>query len=209
MTKIKFYLIHFFKNELYVGIVEGLLLIGALVMGILWLVFNKSDLEPYTVILACVGGLVDLTKRLITIPQLPKITFTEAISPSSKEASFFKGVTLTSLEEAIVASRESSKGLFLVIYDREHPTNSGLNYSLGAFTRYELTKRLINDYFIQAIVPSIGLEVQQYIADYHMEQCLLVVLDSKGKILRKEGVYANADEGLKRVREDISKLNNS
>lgn len=176
-------------------------------MGILWLVLNKSDLEPYTVILACIGGLIDLTKRLITIPQLPEITFTEYTSSSSKEAVFFKGATLISLKEALVASRKSDKGLFLVIYDQEHPTNSELNYSLGAFTRYELTKRLLNEYFIQAIIPSSDPEAQQFIADYHMEQCLLIVLNSKGKILRKEGVYANADEGLKRVREDISKLN--
>jgi hypothetical protein len=205
LHKIKFYTVSFLKNELYIGISEGLLIIVTLAMAIFWIIFNKSEIEPYTIITACFTGLLDLTKRLVTIPKLPKLTFEEAIAPSSKEAAFFIGATLTNLKEAINASHKSGKGLFLVIYDQEHPTNSELNYALGAFTSYELTKRLINDYFIQAVVPSTDPGVQQYIADYHMELCLLVVLNSKGKVLRKEGVYANADEGLKRVREDILK----
>jgi len=208
MKKISFYTIRFLKNELYVGIIEGILLFGALTAAIFWLIFNKSELEPYTVILACTGGLIDLIKRLVTIPELPIITFTESISPSSREAAFFKGATLVNLREAIAASRESNKGVFLVIYDNEHPTNSQLNHALGYFTEYELTKRLINEHFVQAIVSSNDPEVQQYISDYHMEKCLLVVMDAKGKILRKEGVYGNPDVGLRKVREDISILNN-
>jgi hypothetical protein len=207
MKLIKFRLIRFFKNELCVGIVEGILLIGALLTGILWLLSGKSELEPYTVILACIGGLIDLTKRLVTIPELPKITFAESISSSSKEAIFFKGATLTNLKEAVAASHKSDKGLFLVIYDQDHPPNSKINHKLGYFTEYEITTRLINEHFIQAIVSSNDLDTQQYIAEYHLENCLLVVLDSKGRVLRKEGVYGNPDEGLKRVREDIAKLN--
>jgi hypothetical protein len=36
-----------------------------------------------------------------------------------------------------------------------------------------------------------------------LELCLWVVLNSAGEILRREGVYADADEGMKRVREVI------
>ncbi|GLI11549.1 hypothetical protein MARBORIA2_06390 [Methanobrevibacter arboriphilus] len=43
--------------------------------------------------------------------------------------------------------------------------------------------------------------------NYHMENCLSVVFDKKLNIIRQEGVYANGDEGLKRVREDIKKIN--
>ena len=208
MRKIKFNLIQFLKNELHVGIAEGLLIIATLIMAIAWICLNKSELEPYTIISGCFAGLLDLTKRLVTIPKLSKLTFKESVSPSSKEAIFFIGATLTSLKEAVDASRKSSKGLFLVIYDQSHPTNSKLNHALGYFTEYELTKRLINEYFIQAIISSNDPDAQQYITDYHLENSLLIVIDSKGKILRKEGVYANPDEGLKRVREDIAKLNN-
>lgn len=71
-----------------------------------------------------------------------------------------------------------------------------------------MTKRLINQHFIQAIVPSSSAGALKYIPDnYHMENCLLVVLDKKGQMIRQEGVYPNPDEGLKRIRQDIDKLN--
>ena len=123
------------------------------------------------------------------------------------ESSFFIGATLTDLNDAIEASRKERKGLFLVIYDPEHSTNSKLVHSLGYFSQYEITKRLINENFIQAIIPSTSYEIKKYIPDnYHMENCLLVVFDKNGIIIRQEGVYANPDEGLKRVRVDIDKL---
>jgi hypothetical protein len=98
--------------------------------------------------------------------------------------------------------------LLIVIYDPEHSTNSQLDYCLGYFSEYQITKRLINQNFVQAIVSSNSTDTHRYIPqNYHMEKCLLVVLDRKQQIIRQEVVYANPDEGLKKVRQDIDKLN--
>lgn len=207
MKKIKFYLILFFKNEKLVGFCEILIFITVIITAIFWWKDDSPGLEPFTIILTAIGLLIDVTKRIITKPKFPKITFTEYSSNSSRESSFFIGTTLTSLKDAKKAARENNKGIFLVIYDKEHPTNSQLNYSLGYFTSYDLTKRLINDNFIQIILPSDEPSIQKYIPDnYHMENCLLVVFDRQDRVIRTEGVYANSDEGLRIIREDISKL---
>jgi hypothetical protein len=208
LTKIRFFVVNFFKRESYIGSIEILLFLGSIITAIEWLIFSNQLLEPYTIILASLGGILDVIKRIIKSPKLPRLSFTEATLSSSKESSFFIGATLTNLGDALNISQKENKGIFIVIYDNAHSTKSQLNYALGSFTQYELTKRLINDYFIQAILPSDFKGIQKYIPKaYHMEKCLLVVLDRMGNIIRQEGVYANGDEGLKRVREDIEKLN--
>lgn len=208
MKRIKFYIITFFKRESYIGVLEIILFLSSIVTAVEWLIYDNQNLEPYTIILACLGGILDVIKRIIKEPKLPRITFTEAKLQSSRESSFFIGATLTNLSEALSAAKKEYKGVFIVIYDREHSTNSQLDYSLGCFTRYEQTKRLINQYFIQAIISSDSKNIRAYIPqNYHMENCLLVVLNYEGNIVRQEGVYANADEGLKRVNYDIEKLN--
>jgi hypothetical protein len=208
LKRIKFHLVAFFKNDWYVGICEFALFTSAIITGIIWWKYNKQELEPITVILAGIGGILDVVKRLIRTPKLPRLTFTEATSPSSRTSSFFMGATLTNFKDAFKTMQQENKGLFLVIYDNEHSTNSQLDYSLGYFTQYEQTKRLINQNFIQAIIPTSSADIQKYIPnDYHMENCLLIVLDKKGNIIRQEGVYANSDEGLERVRQDVAKLN--
>jgi hypothetical protein len=125
-----------------------------------------------------------VTKRLVRAPQLPRLTFTEATSESSRESSFFIGATLTSLSDALITARQENKGLFIVIYDPEHSTNSQLDYCLGYFSEYQITKRLINQNFVQAIVSSSSTDTQRYIPqNYHMEKCLLVVLDRRQQII--------------------------
>ncbi len=52
--------------------------------------------------------------------------------------------------------------------------------------------------------PSSAPELSRLVPDDDpLERCLWVVLDPSGRIFRREGVYANPDEGLKRVREVI------
>lgn len=45
--------------------------------------------------------------------------------------------------------------------------------------------------------------------DDPLESALLVVLGQSGEILRREGVYANPDEGMKRVRSIIAQFANA
>jgi hypothetical protein len=42
--------------------------------------------------------------------------------------------------------------------------------------------------------------------DDPLESCLWVVLDLSSSIIRRERIYANPDEGMKRVREVIRRL---
>ena len=208
MKIIQFYLIKFFKNELLIGIIEILIFALVIFTGILWWKTDSPGFEPFTVILAAFGGILDVTKRIITKPTFPKLTFTEYTSKSSTESGFFFGATLTNYKEALKAAKLNNKGLFIVIYDKEHKTKSQLNYALGSFTRYEMTKRLINDYFIQLILQSDDFAIKKLIPEnYHMENCLLIILDSKENIITQEGVYANSDEGLRRTKQAIEKLN--
>jgi hypothetical protein len=207
MKRLKFFIVAFFKNNWYIGSVELFLFLASITTAILW--WNRDDpsLEPITIILVCIAGILNLIKRLIRNPVLQRLTFAESVAKSTRDSSFFIGATLVNYNEAIEIAKKEKKGVFLVIYDKEHSTRSNLDYSLGYFTNYEMTKRLINQYFIQVIVPSSDPDASKLIPeDYHMENCLLVVIDTKNKVIRKEGVYANPDEGLKRVRLDIETM---
>jgi hypothetical protein len=104
------------------------------------------------------------------------------------------------LEEAV------ARGLlvFLVIFDPAHPQRSKLNYALGYFMEYQTTKRLVDEHFVSVLGSNNDPQLRALVPDDDpLEVCLWVVLDSAGNVLRRESVYANADEGLRRVREVI------
>lgn len=70
---------------------------------------------------------------------------------------------------------------------------------------YFSTKRLVQDHFVVAVVPTTDKFAASLVPpDDPLENCLWVVLGADGQILRREGVYANSDEGLKRVREVVA-----
>lgn len=120
---------------------------------------------------------------------------------------FFEGEYFREIGAALAASREQNKPLFLVIFDGAHPKKSKLNYSLGYFLEYQTTKRLVHERFIQAIVDVNSDGARQFVpADDPLENCLWVVLNPNGSVVRREGVYGNPDEGLRRVREVVAAL---
>lgn len=120
---------------------------------------------------------------------------------------FFIEEPHSSLGEAKRISKSEGKPIFLIIYDEGHPSKSKLYYSLGCFMDYFTTKRLVQDHFITALVPNTDEDAASLIPpDDPLENCLWVVLDPSGGIIRREGVYANPDEGLKRVRTVVSTL---
>jgi hypothetical protein len=95
--------------------------------------------------------------------------------------------------------------VFAVIYDPDHPTLSKLEFSLGHFMEYQTTKRLVDQHFVALVGPSddpaLGALVPE---DDPLELCLWVVMTAEGAILRREGVYANPDEGMKRTRAAVA-----
>jgi hypothetical protein len=94
--------------------------------------------------------------------------------------------------------------VFVVVFDPAHSQRSRLNYALGYFMEYEMTKRLVDDHFVPVLGPSSDPQLSALVPpDDPLEKCLWVVLDSDGRILRSEGVYPNPEEGMNRVREVI------
>ncbi len=94
---------------------------------------------------------------------------------------------------------------FVVIYDPAHPSHSKLDHALGYFMEYQTTKRLVDQHFVPITGPSDDPMFSALVPeDDPLELCLWVVLDGNGKVLRREGVYANPDEGMKRVRSVIA-----
>ncbi|GAA4413853.1 hypothetical protein GCM10023154_17550 [Advenella faeciporci] len=120
---------------------------------------------------------------------------------------FFIEEPNSSLNEALSLSKDTGMPIFLVIYDESHPSQSKLYYSLGCFMDYYTTKRLVQDHFIVVLAPKSDKDAASLVpSDDPLENCLWVVLDLDGKIIRREGVYANADEGLKRVRSVVASI---
>ena len=110
------------------------------------------------------------------------------------------------LDQGLAEAKARNVLAFVVIYDPAHPSHSKLDYALGCFTEYQTTKRLVDQHFVPIIGPSDDPMFSSLVPeDDPLELCLWVVLDGNGKVLRREGVYANPDEGMKRVRSVIAK----
>lgn len=113
------------------------------------------------------------------------------------------------ISSALREAKKSAKPIFLVIYDQDHPSQSKLYYSLGCFLDYFTTKKLVDDHFVSALVPLSSSGAKDLVPqDDPLENALWVVLGKDGEILRRESVYANPDEGLKRVRAVIGSAAN-
>jgi hypothetical protein len=112
----------------------------------------------------------------------------------------------SNLEQSLEEAKSRGLMVFVVIYDPHHPKLSRLDHSLGYFMDYQTTKRLVDQHFVPMLGPSTDPQLFALVPeDDPLENALWVVLDHDGNIVEREGVYANPDEGLKRVRALISK----
>ena len=72
---------------------------------------------------------------------------------------------------------------------------------------YHTTKKLLDEYFIPAVVKDSNEKAAALVpSDDPLENCLWVVLTPAGEVIKHESVYANPDEGLKRVRAVIASV---
>lgn len=128
--------------------------------------------------------------------------------PQRSTNRFFLRAPHDSLEAAKAEAAERGALVFAVIFDAEHPSHSKLDFSLGYFLEYQTTKRLVDQHFVAVVgasnEPSLGALVPE---NDPLENCLWVVITPEGAILRREGVYANPDEGMRRVREVLAQRN--
>jgi hypothetical protein len=109
------------------------------------------------------------------------------------------------LKSALVQAQQDRMPIFAVVYNPSHPTRSKLAYSLGYFLEYPTTRKLVDEHFICALIPSTDGDIKALVPeDDPLENCRWLVLDSNGNVLRSESLYANPDEGLKRTREAIA-----
>lgn len=146
-----------------------------------------------------------------SLQQAKPTTFANNQDNSSNSAtaagadSFFLSIPHRSLEDALDEARKTKKLVFAVIYDETNPHISKLIYSLSHFMEYHTTKKLVDEYFTTAIVKASNEKAASLVPDNDpLENCLWVVMTPTGEILTREGVYANPDEGLKRVRAAIA-----
>lgn len=124
--------------------------------------------------------------------------------PHHSTIKYFLHVPHNDLESAKKEAEARSLLVFVVVYDPDHPTHSKLDHSLGYFMEYQTVKRLVAQHFVPVVGPSTDPQFAALVAhDDPLENCLWVVMTPQGNILRREGVYANPDEGLKRVRQLI------
>lgn len=121
---------------------------------------------------------------------------------------FFIWKTYDNLDIAKDIAKKENKPIFMVIYDGKSKTKSQLNYSLKYFTEYDTTKRLLHNNFIQLLLDKNSGETEKLVPiDDPLENCIMIILSADGKILKREWVYANPDEWLKRVNKIIEEIN--
>lgn len=112
------------------------------------------------------------------------------------------------LDDGLAEAKARNLLAFIVIYDPAHFSHSKLDFSLGYFMEYQTTKRLVDQHFVPIVGPSDDPMFAALVPDDNpLELCLWVVIDGNGRVLRREGVYANPDEGMKRVRSVIAGRN--
>ena len=124
-----------------------------------------------------------------------------ASDPHQSHSKYFLREPHARLDDALEEAKARKLMVFVVIYDPQHPTHSKLDYSLGYFMEYQTTKRLVDQHFVPIVGPSSDPQLSALVPESDpLENALWVVLSDDSKVIRSEGVYANPDEGMKRVR---------
>ncbi|MBK7746489.1 MAG: restriction endonuclease [Candidatus Obscuribacter sp.] len=133
-------------------------------------------------------------------------TFVEvSADPHKSRNNYFLRQPHSKLEVGLEEAKERKVLAFVVIFDSDHPTHSKLDYALGYFMEYQTTKKLVDQYFVPIVGRRADAGFTELVPpDEPLESALWIVLDTNGQIIRREGVYANPDEGLKRIREVIA-----
>ena len=111
-----------------------------------------------------------------------------------------------SIHEALVEAKARSLPVFVVVYDREHPLRSSLDYYFGNFMSWHATKRLVDQHFVPAIgdLNDPGFHAIVPSGD-PMEQCRWGLLDSDGKLLQGGRVHGNPSDSYELIKKLVGK----
>lgn len=132
-----------------------------------------------------------------------------AVAPPSADPQFIRNTFFlrephSNLSDGLKEAAARRLLAFVVVFDPAHPQRSKLNFALGYFMEYQTTKRLVDEHFVPIVGPSSDPLLSALVPeDDPLESCLWVVLSPTGEVLHRERVYANPDEGMKRVRQVI------
>lgn len=110
------------------------------------------------------------------------------------------------LADALREAKARNMPIFLVIYDESNAQQSRLSHCLMWFLDYNSNKKLLQDYFVSALVASSNFDVREFVpSDDPLERARRVVLTPSKKILTNMPVIANPDAALEEIRADIQK----
>jgi len=115
-------------------------------------------------------------------------------------SSCFIGQTPQDLVGASADSKKENKPLFIFAYDDLDPEMSKIEYAAGYFMEYSETKSLIDNYFIPVVCAWTEIVTAGYSQETKINSAKWIVVDANNTVLRDEDIYANASEGLKRVK---------
>lgn len=128
--------------------------------------------------------------------------------PNLLHRRFFRSPPHGSLDAAKNAASVRNLPVFAVAYDNKHRSLSNIDYALGHFLGHESTKNLVETRFITVLVPANDARSALLVpADDPLETARLVILAPDGITVASETVYANPDEGLKRVQGFLHRIN--
>lgn len=126
---------------------------------------------------------------------------TSSSDPQRSATRFFLRVPHDNIRDVKAEAQERGVLVFLVIFDPDHPTHSKIEHGLGYFMEYHTTKKLVDQHFAIAVVPSTSDNALELIPeDDPLEKCLWIVMRADGSILRCESVVGNPDVGMRVVR---------
>jgi putative GTP pyrophosphokinase len=131
----------------------------------------------------------------------------EGFQSASSESGpkYFMSKPFLILQDALAEAQKKALPVFAVIYDAGHSSKSRMEYYLGYFLEYETTKKLVDENFVTALIPVSQGQVRSLVpSNDPLEKCRLIVLRPNGSELASEGLQANPDVGLDRVREIVT-----
>lgn len=183
----------------------------SLVLGVIAIIFAFDTPRRRFVALFKRNEIVSssLSPVILQTPSAGPVAPTYGATQSGREPFFIREPHST-LQKAKAEAYEARKALFVVIYDQDHPSLSKLYYALGCFMEYFTTKKLVDDHFVVALLQLSSPGARQLVPENDPLECALwVVFSPSGDIVRRESVYANPDEGLRRVRKIVATLSDA
>jgi eukaryotic-like serine/threonine-protein kinase len=109
---------------------------------------------------------------------------------------FLESRPFGSLEAAAVEAGRRNRPILAFVYDPTQPERGKLRWALSNFLQNRLTRDILNEAFVTALVPLMAIAaISEILKQQSMEESRWVVLDKQLHALEQQVIYANAQEG--------------